>query len=250
MFRQPAQEGYGRMQMALHEHAFAGGKQLANMVIGEHIEKVQNVLLSKASPFHYLKAAADINFRFTRYATRMQTAVAYLDYMAKAERQSYFIDEMTGEKMEMTKERAMDEGMRHVEQVFGDLRSMSPLGTPGGQERPPLLRLDPPHPQVRPDHARRPPVAGHDPGPDRLRELGSRPQGPAREAPVPVLPGEPRQAGQRLGHRHPVHGPAQGRGQLRLAGRVDSGAQPGLPRPGSDDGPPTGLRSRPRSTRT
>lgn len=127
MFRQPAQEGYGRMQQALYGHGWAGGQQLANMVVGETIEKTQGILLHKASPFHYLKAAADVNFRFTRYATRMQTAVAYLDHMAKAERKGYFLDEVTGERMEMTKERAMYEGMRHVEQVFGDLRSMSPL---------------------------------------------------------------------------------------------------------------------------
>jgi hypothetical protein len=127
VFRQPAQEGYGRFQYALKEHAFSSGKQLANLAVGEHVEKVQGVLLSKASPFHYLKAAADINFRFTRYATRMQSAIAYMDYMSAAERKTSFIDEVSGQVMPMTKERAMVEGMRHVQEVFGDLRSMSPL---------------------------------------------------------------------------------------------------------------------------
>ena len=126
-FRQPTQEGFGRMQYALNSHAWASGEQLSILAIGEHVEKVQGVLLGKASPFHYLKAAADINFRFTRYVTRLQSAVAYLDYAAKAERKGSFRNEVTGEVVPMTKERAMAEGMKHVEQVFGDLRSMSPL---------------------------------------------------------------------------------------------------------------------------
>ncbi len=127
VFRQPAQEGFGRFQYALQEHAFASGSQLANMAVGEHIEKVQGVLLHKASPFHYLKAMADVNFRFTRYMTRMQTAVAYMDYFSSAERRGSFLDESTGQVVKMTKERAMQEGMHHVLEVFGDLRSMSPF---------------------------------------------------------------------------------------------------------------------------
>ena len=127
VWRQTTQEGFGRMQLALQEHAWAGGEQLSKIAVQEHIEKVQGVLLSKASPFHYLKAAADLNFRFTRYATRMQTAIAYLDYMSRAERKTHFVDDLTGQLVPMTKERAIVEAMDHVQAVFGDLRSMSPL---------------------------------------------------------------------------------------------------------------------------
>ena len=127
IFRQPTQEGFGRFQYALRSHAWAGGQQLSNLAVGENIEKVQGILLSKASPFHYLKAAADVNFRFTRYVTRLQSSIAYLDYFSKAERAEKFIDPVTGVETAMTKERAMAEAMHHVEAVFGDLRSMSPL---------------------------------------------------------------------------------------------------------------------------
>ena len=127
MFRAPTQEGVSRFGYAAQEYHIAGGKQLALLNVQEHISKVQGVLLSKASPFHYLKAAADINFKFTRYITRLQTSMAYLDYAARAERRGFFVDETTGQKMEMTPERAQMEGLHHVEAVFGDLRSMSPL---------------------------------------------------------------------------------------------------------------------------
>ena len=127
VFRQPAQEGFGRFSYALQEHAFAGGKQLANLVVQEDLSLRQKIELSKANPLHYLKSAADVNFRFTRYATRMQTAVAYLDHFSSAERRGSFVDEVTGKVVPMTKERAMEEGMHHVLEVFGDLRSMSPF---------------------------------------------------------------------------------------------------------------------------
>ena len=127
IYRQPTQEGFSRMQQALTAKASASGQQLSLFQIQEHIEKTQHVLLSKASGYHYVKAAADLNFKFTRWVTRFQTSIAYWDYYAKAERKGYFINPETGEKMAMTKERAAEEGMNHVLQVFGDLRSMSPL---------------------------------------------------------------------------------------------------------------------------
>lgn len=126
MFRAPAEEGLGRFQSALKEHGIASGKNMAHLAVQEHIEKTQGILLSKASPFHYLKAMADLNFKFTRYVTRLQEAVAYFDYSSKAERSTDFIDH-DGNRVPMTKERAHEEGMNHVLQVFGDLRSMSPL---------------------------------------------------------------------------------------------------------------------------
>jgi hypothetical protein len=127
VFRQPTQEGFSRLNYALREHGEAGGKQLATLAIQEHVATVQKIALSKASPVHWLKAAADINFRFTRAVVRMQSAVAYLDHASAAERRGTFVDEVTGGRVAMTKERAMKEGMHHVAQVFGDLRSMSPL---------------------------------------------------------------------------------------------------------------------------
>ena len=127
IYRQPAQEGFGRFSYALQEHAVKSGKQLAHLQMQEHIERTQGVLLSKASPLHWLKAAADINFRFTRYVTRMQTAAAYLDYASGVDMSGTFIDEVTGERVPMTRERAVEQAMSHVNDVFGDLRSMAPI---------------------------------------------------------------------------------------------------------------------------
>ncbi|HUZ82359.1 MAG TPA: hypothetical protein VMU73_08940, partial [Gaiellaceae bacterium] len=127
IYRTPPEEGFARFDSALREHGRLSGKQLSNLAIQEHVERVQKIGLAAAKPLHLLKAAADLNYRFTRAAVRMQSAVAYLDYSAAAERRGWFIDEVTGERRTMTKERAMHEGMAHVEEVFGNLRNMSPF---------------------------------------------------------------------------------------------------------------------------
>lgn len=127
IFRTPTQEGVTHLSTALHELHWAGGDQLSQMAIQENLSLVQKIERSKVSPIHILKSAADLNYRFTNYAVRMQTAMAYLDYASAAERRGTFIDPVTGEETAMTKERAMHEGMAHVEEVFGNLRSMSPF---------------------------------------------------------------------------------------------------------------------------
>lgn len=127
IFRTPTQEGVQHLSTALDQLHWAGGSQLANLVVQEDLSLVQKIAHGKASPIQILKSAADINYRFTHHVVRMQTAVAYLDYASRAERRGSFVDEVTGETVTMTKERAMHEGMAHVEEVFGNLRSMSPL---------------------------------------------------------------------------------------------------------------------------
>ena len=127
IFTRPVEEGALRLPRALQEHAQASGKQMAHLAIQEHLEKIQGVLLHKASPLHYLKAAADLNFKFTHWVVNMQRAAAYMDYAERAERRGHFVDDVTGQKIPMTKERARIEGQNHVTAVFGDMRSMSPL---------------------------------------------------------------------------------------------------------------------------
>jgi len=130
VFRTPAEEGFQTLSVlsqGLGEHGVASGKQAVNLVAQEHIETVQKVALAASKPIHYLKALADINFRFTHGVTKMAQALSYLDYSARAERRGSFVDDVTGEVREMTKERAMHEGMHHVMDVFGDMRSMAPL---------------------------------------------------------------------------------------------------------------------------
>jgi hypothetical protein len=77
-----------------------------------------------------LKAIGYLNFRFTRYVRDLQTAVVYLDGAAKASRHLAKIaieDPETGRTIELTARRAMEAGMRHVEQVYGNLGKMSPF---------------------------------------------------------------------------------------------------------------------------
>jgi len=126
-FTHPSEEGYSRMARAVQEHSRAAGKQGAFLALQEHVEQVQKVAMSKASPIHWLKAAADMNMRFTRFVNNLYRATAYLDYSAKAERRGTFVDELTGEEVQMTKERAMAEGQKHAIAVFGDMRLMSPF---------------------------------------------------------------------------------------------------------------------------
>jgi hypothetical protein len=125
--RTPTQEGFSAMAKGLDEISRSSGRQMGNLAIQEHLSLVQHVTEGKASPFHWLKAAAELNIKFTRHVTKMQQAIAYLDYAASAERRGYFIDAVTGEKVTMTRERATVEAIDHVQSVFGNLRNMSPL---------------------------------------------------------------------------------------------------------------------------
>jgi hypothetical protein len=107
------------------------GRDLHNMVIGEHMETVQKVARGAAKPVHALRAAADVNFRFTRYVRDLQAAVAYLDGAAKYERKAggkmEVEDPETGKMVRVSPERAVKEGMHHVQEVFGNLQRMSPF---------------------------------------------------------------------------------------------------------------------------
>ena len=75
----------------------------------------------------HLAGAADLNFRFTNYISDMQRAIAYLDGMKAAGRKGYFHDAVSGERIDMTAERAQWEGMQAAERVMGNLQAMTPL---------------------------------------------------------------------------------------------------------------------------
>lgn len=128
VFTHPSEEGFTRLARATQEHSRAAGKQMAHLALQEHIAQVQKVALdSKLSPAHWLKAAAELNMRHTRFMNNLYRATAYLDYVAKAERKGTFKDEITGEDIPMTRARAEEEGQKHTISVFGDLRLMSPM---------------------------------------------------------------------------------------------------------------------------
>jgi hypothetical protein len=118
-------------QDASYKFHYQGGADTAHYLAQEDIELNQKVKLAAAKPFHWVKALADINLRFTHHVVNMQRSIAYLDGAAKASRKAArhggkYVDEH-GVEHDMTPERMAYEGMRHAEKVMGDLRKMSPL---------------------------------------------------------------------------------------------------------------------------
>lgn len=126
---------------------YAASKQLGNLTINEFLDRHQIA----RSALSYAKAAANINYRFTRAIVKAQRAVTYLDGAARADKSSSFYDTIyepqkdingnpvinpaTGKimhtskrvKVDMTDEQAHYEGMQAVASVMGDLRHMTPL---------------------------------------------------------------------------------------------------------------------------
>ena len=101
------------------------GVQTGELLCQADIVENQKVPLSESKAAHYVKAAANVNLRFTSYVTNLQRAVAYLDGAAKAGKHG--VTDEFGHPVEMTKSRMMYEGMHHAEQVMGDLRRMNPF---------------------------------------------------------------------------------------------------------------------------
>jgi hypothetical protein len=106
------------------------GKDMHSLAVAEHVEQVQKVKMAAAKPVHILRALADINFRFTHYVRDLQASLAYLDGAAKVDRRAGKVtieDPETGREISVSSERAVKEGIHHVQEVFGNLNRMSPL---------------------------------------------------------------------------------------------------------------------------
>jgi hypothetical protein len=120
-----------RGQAALDAFGRAAGRDMVNMAVGEHIEVVQGIKAAAATPIHALRALADINFRFVRYVRDLQASLAYFDAAAKYERRfggKVSVEHPeTGQLVEVSPDRAVKEGIHHVEQVYGNLNRMSPF---------------------------------------------------------------------------------------------------------------------------
>ena len=111
-------------------HRRAGADAINGLAVPEHIEVRQKVKMAAAKPIHVLKALADINFRFTNHVREMQAAIAYLDGVAKGDRKYGKVtieDPKTGEMVTVSSDRAVKEGIHHVQQVYGNLNRMSPV---------------------------------------------------------------------------------------------------------------------------
>jgi hypothetical protein len=117
-------------QIALTKTAKAGGRFAGRKMIEEHIETVQKVGVAAAKPIHFIRAVADLNYRLTNYVRNLQAAVVYLDGAAKVDRRDGIVtveDPHTGREISVSSERAVAEGIRAVQKVYGHLGAMSPL---------------------------------------------------------------------------------------------------------------------------
>jgi hypothetical protein len=110
---------YPSLQGGLQAHAKAAGNDLGKHVVTETLD-LNN--WDRANPLHWVKAAAEVNFRFTNFVSSMYRAALYLEGSDKA---GHFIDPETG--VAMTPARAKAEGIKHALHVMGDLKSMTPL---------------------------------------------------------------------------------------------------------------------------
>ena len=105
---------------------FRGGRSMGYLTMQEKLEG-WGIPHKAATMAQKTGALADINFRFTNYISDMQRSVAYLDGMRAAGRKGYFNDPVSGERVDMTSDRAHWEGMRAAERVMGNLQAMTPL---------------------------------------------------------------------------------------------------------------------------
>jgi hypothetical protein len=101
----------------------AGGKQLGVMWLQHLMDKLG---LDPTKISSWLQVIPTATFKLTTFTTNMQRAVVYLDGAAKAERRGWILDE-SGKRVDITPERAHEEGMRAALRTMGDLREMAPF---------------------------------------------------------------------------------------------------------------------------
>jgi hypothetical protein len=67
-----------------------------------------------------------MTFKLTNTITDMQRAMVQLEGAARATRKGWYVDDVTGKRVDMTPERAFEEGIRSANKVMGDLSHMTP----------------------------------------------------------------------------------------------------------------------------
>ncbi len=117
---------YGTPDQNFH---FSGGRSMGNLAMQEWLDtKLGQAGAHKvATAAQWAEAAANINFRFTNYISDMQRAIAYLDGIRHAGRKGWINDPITGERVELTADKAHWLGVQSAERVMGNLQSMTPL---------------------------------------------------------------------------------------------------------------------------
>jgi hypothetical protein len=105
----------------------AGGRQLAQLYLHSVLDRMS---LDKTDLRSWIKAASQINYRFTNFVVHMQRSAVYLDgadrVARRGEKLGYILDE-DGHRVQVTPERAHLEGIKAANRVLGDLREMSPF---------------------------------------------------------------------------------------------------------------------------
>jgi hypothetical protein len=114
---------YGTPDQNFH---FSGGRSMGNLALQEWLAN-KGIDHRVATAAQWAEAAANINFRFTNYVSDMQRAIAYLDGVRAAGRKGWINDPITGEKVELTADKAHWLGVQAAERVMGNLQSMTPL---------------------------------------------------------------------------------------------------------------------------
>lgn len=108
------------------DYHFAGGDKALKLLVQDRLARMGlNPKLAKG--IDIVKAAGDLNFRFTNYISDMQRSIAYLDGIKQAKGRRYFYDEQTGERRLMDDSRLQFEGLQAAERVMGNLQAMTPL---------------------------------------------------------------------------------------------------------------------------
>jgi hypothetical protein len=99
------------------------GKTMGRLWANEMMDKLN---LDPNKMTSWLKVIPQMTFKLTNAITDMQRAAVVLDGIKSAERKGYVLDEM-GKRLDMTPQRALEEGIRTANKVMGDLSHMTPL---------------------------------------------------------------------------------------------------------------------------
>lgn len=105
---------------------YMGGRTGARMAAEEWLGK-HGINPKLAAPVDWMTALGNLNFRFTRFVSNMQRAIAYLSGASKVGDLNFVDDPELGYRVEVSNERAVYEGLKSVHRVMGDLRYMSPF---------------------------------------------------------------------------------------------------------------------------
>lgn len=113
----------GSADIAFH---YMAGRTATRLALEEKLVE-KGINPKAAAMVTWIKSAMEINYRFTRVVGNMQRALAFIDGASKVEKLGYIIDQDGNKVLNISSEKAIDEGMKSVLHVMGDTRRMSPF---------------------------------------------------------------------------------------------------------------------------